>query len=297
MVAIALLLASATATFAQVMLPYTQDFETATFVTGGGQGMPGVQFLPGWYGNQVQPTPASWRIHRDTIYPNSTGRVCLAALPTATVRDTIILSMTVPANNQALISFYTASDSAHTAPNGTRSAKVNYDFSFDGGFGYTQQMPIGDTAGYPRRPTPYIQTTILAPYSVTTVGTNYSLKFRMIVSRGYGVGTAARFLFDDLDVSLIPLSLTENRTVKTNSLLIAPNPASDIISFQLRDASVKNATLLITDIAGRTVYTKNNLDLDQNQRVALPNLLDSGIYTLLIQTENSIYTQKLVVEK
>jgi hypothetical protein len=80
-------------------------------------------------------------------------------------------------------------------------------------------------------------------------------------------------------------------------LLIAPNPASDIISFQLRDASVKNATLLITDIAGRTVYTKNNLDLDQNQRVALPNLLDSGIYTLLIQTENSIYTQKLVVEK
>ncbi len=296
LVAIALLTAATTSMFAQVMLPYTQDFETVTFVTGGGQGLPGVQFIPGWYGNQVQPTPASWRIHRDTIYPNFTGRVCLAALPTATVRDTIILSMTVPANNQALITFYAASDSARTAA-GTRTAKVNYDFSFDGGFGYTQKMPIGDTAGYPRRPTPYIQQTILAPYSVNTVSTDYSLKFRIVVARGYGIGTAARFLMDDVDISLIPLTLTENRSVNTNSLVVSPNPASDIISFQLTENSVKSANLIITDIAGRVVYTQNNLDLDQNQRFTLPNTLNSGIYTILLQTKESVYTQKLVVNK
>jgi hypothetical protein len=287
------------AAYAQVMLPYTQGFENITFVTGGGAGLPGVTFIPGWYGNQVQPTPASWRIHRDTIYPNITGRVCLAALPTATVRDTIILSMTVPANNQAVVSFFAASDSAHTAnTGGTRSAKATYEFSYDGGLAYTQKAPIGDTAGLPRRPTPYMQYTYLAPYSVTTVGTDYSLKMRIIVSRGYGVGTAARFLMDDFDISLLPLSVaTENHRIKTDAILVFPTPTADIVSFRVTDSDVVDANLTITDLAGRTVFTKSKLSLAKNQLFSLPTTLQSGHYTLLLQTGESTYVHKVVVSK
>ncbi len=278
---------------AQVTLPYSQDFETATFVTGTG----GVQFIPGWYGNQVQPTPGTFRIHRDTIYPNSTGRVCLAALPTAAVRDTIILSMTVPANNQALISFYAASDSARTAT-GNRSAKVSYDFSLDGGLGYNQKTALGDTAGFPRRPTPYMPYSILAPYSLSTIGTNYSLKFRLIVSRGYGTGTAARFLMDDVNITLVPTSVaTENRQIKQSELVVFPNPANDVISFRVSDEAISDAKLVISDLTGRVVYTNDKLQLAQNQLFTLPNSLNTGNYTIAIQTASSVYVQKLVVAK
>ena len=282
--------------FAQVLLPYSQDFENVTFMTGGGIGLPGVQFIPGWYGNQVQPTPASWRIHRDTIHPNLTGRVCLAALPTATVRDTIILSMTVPAYTQANINFYTASDSAHANGPGTRSAKVNYDFSFDGGFGYTQKVALGDTSGFPRTPTPYTLQSILVPYSTTTIATNYSLKFRLVVSRGYGVGTAARFLMDDFDVTLSPVTSVENRIVKSKELVVFPNPSRDVVSFRVSDNAIHNGLLRICDIAGRVIYTKTAFDLAQNQLFTLPDALQAGNYMVTIQTDDSIYTQKLLVE-
>lgn len=280
--------------FAQITLPYTQGFENVTFVTGGGTGLPSVEFLPGWSGNQVQPTPTTYRIHRDTIYPR-TGRACLAALPTSTVKDTIILTMNVPANNSVSMSFFGASDSARTAA-GNRPAKVNYDYSFDGGATFINKTAVGDTAGFPRRPTPYIEYTINTPANLTPT-VPYSLKIRFVVTRGYGLGTAARFLMDDINIVAIPVLATERDRLNTTNLVVFPNPANETVSFRLSDRAVRNAVLTVSDLTGRTVYSQNNLNIEVNELVSLPKAFEAGHYTLILRSAENVYTQRFSVVK
>lgn len=280
--------------FAQITLPYTQGFENVTFVTGGGTGLPSVEFLPGWTGNQVQPTPTTYRIHRDTIYPR-TGRACLAALPTATVKDTIILTMNVPALHFVWMNFFAASDSARTAA-GNRPAKVSYDYSYDGGATFVNKTVLGDTAGFPRRPTPYTQYSFNTSANLTPT-VPYTLKIRFVVTRGYGLGTAARFLMDDINIFATHILATESNRVNTTSLVVFPNPANEIVSFRLSDQAIRNAVLTVSDLTGRTVYTQNNLTIEANELISLPKNFEAGHYTILLRSAENVYTQRFSVVK
>lgn len=88
------------------------------------------------------------------------------------------------------------------------------------------------------------------------------------------------------NINELPLGLTES---KTEFIGIYPNPAQDKIQFS--GATVNQ--VLIYDLAGKTVLESNNI---LNNEVSL-NHIQTGIYQVVIKTENSISTQKLVIKK
>jgi hypothetical protein len=282
----------ANAAFAQIQLTtngttdsYMQDFE-GTFTTGSH-----LDFLPNWNGNQVQPTPGSPRIHRDTINVHS-GIAALGTLPTSTVADTVVISFIAPVNAPT-VSFWAASDSARSNPGGTRPAIVYHDYSIDGGATYINKMQLGDSTSFTRVPKPYQQFTITYPsYPMPAPA---SFKVRFIVSRGAGTGTAARFIMDDFMISCSNIVATINKQQLSQNMTIIPNPSNGNINLQITDADLQNATVSVYDALGKLTYQQANITINNGTLWALPTTLAAGIYTITAQTAAAIYTQKAVV--
>jgi hypothetical protein len=263
------------------MQPHTEGFES-TFTNG-----LRVDFLPNWFGNQVQPTAGSPRIHRDTVNRYA-GAAALAALPTATVKDTIVASFTKMDASFPAISLWAASDSAKSTGSGTRSAVVYYDFSTDGGATYSAPTQLADSVYFSRVPKPYAQFNLNVPQSVCA-GT--SLKVRFIVSRGAGTGTAARFLMDD--ITFTPTTCTAiDRLTANNSLKITPNPNNG--QFRLTIEGVTQGNIELFDVMGKQVLSQNNVDLQTAWQPA--ETLAKGVYWLSVTANGDRLTQKIVVE-
>jgi Secretion system C-terminal sorting domain len=258
--------------------PYTQDFEGA--FTNGTR----IDFLPNWFGNQVQPTAGAPRIHRDTLYPHA-GAACLAALPTATVKDTIIVTYDIgTAASFATLNFWAASDSAKTAT-GSRSAVVYHDYSLDGGILYSTPTIVGDSLRFPRNVTPYQQ------YSINILGSGI-IKSRFVVSRGAGIGTAARFLMDDFRIEA-GVESVDKQQIDAHSLRIVPNPNNGVFSLNLENTNVQTADITVFDVLGKQVFTQKNIDVNAWQ---MPNRLERGVYNIVLTSENQVFTQRIVVQ-
>ncbi|MNK18558.1 hypothetical protein D3C87_367660 [compost metagenome] len=88
------------------------------------------------------------------------------------------------------------------------------------------------------------------------------------------------------NINELPLGLSGS---KIESISLYPNPAQDKIRFS--GAEVKEA--IIYDLAGKTVLETSNI-LDNE--VSL-NHIQTGIYQVVLKTENTISTQKLVIRK
>jgi Secretion system C-terminal sorting domain len=257
---------------------YTQGFED--LFTNGTR----IDFLPNWFGNQIQPTAGAPRIHRDTLYRHS-GAACLAALPTATVKDTIIVTYNMAGATTATLSFWAASDTAKTAT-GTRGAVVYHDFSLDGGILYSTPTIVGDSLRFPHAYTAYQQ------YSITVTGTGGICRSRFIVSRGSGIGAAARFLMDDFTITAGPVA-TERATVNTRALSIVPNPNNGVFQLKLdNNSATQTADIAVFDIMGKQVFQQKAADITT---FTMPNRLEKGIYNVVVRAENQVFTQRLVV--
>lgn len=70
-----------------------------------------------------------------------------------------------------------------------------------------------------------------------------------------------------------------------------PNPTNGIINFEFVENNIKKLT--ISDITGKTIIKKVNIQ--QNEMIDLSNFVN-GIYIISIQTDNKIYTTKIVKE-
>ena len=259
--------------------PYTQDFEGA-FMNG-----VRLDFLPGWFGNQVQPTAGAPRIHRDTLYPHA-GVAALAAIPTSTVKDTIIVSYSL--GNVATggtLSFWAASDSAKTAT-GSRSAVVYHDYSTDGGATYSTPTIVGDSVRFPRTVTSYQQYSISIPVSGL-------LKSRFIVSRGAGIGTAARFLMDDFMITATQILNTQQKQIDAHALRITPNPNNGVFGLNIQNNNVQTGDIEIFDMLGKQVFTQKNATINTWQ---MPNRLEVGVYNVVLNTENQVFAQRIIVQ-
>jgi uncharacterized repeat protein (TIGR01451 family) len=88
------------------------------------------------------------------------------------------------------------------------------------------------------------------------------------------------------NINHLPLGLTES---KTELIGLYPNPAQDKIQFS--GATVNQ--VLIYDLAGKVVLESNNI---LNNEVSL-NHIQTGIYQVVLKTENSISNQKLIIKK
>jgi hypothetical protein len=96
----------------------------------------------------------------------------------------------------------------------------------------------------------------------------------------------------------ITFSINENNSAFIeNTLLIYPNPVKEQarLSFEVKKTS--SLTLNITDLAGRTVFSRNYELLNQGQtEIIVPvNDLPAGLYQMILQPEDRVLmTQKFL---
>lgn len=91
-----------------------------------------------------------------------------------------------------------------------------------------------------------------------------------------------------------PTALINSRN-ESKPLTVFPNPAKDYITVSipmLKQAS----TLRILDIQGSIVFSESISSFSPEQKIINTNTLASGIYMVLLESNDEIYTQKIVIE-
>ena len=80
-------------------------------------------------------------------------------------------------------------------------------------------------------------------------------------------------------------------TLQQKGISIYPNPTNGIINFEFANNNIQQ--IIISDLTGKTIIEKVNIQ--QNEMIDLSNFV-SGIYIISIQTDNEIFTTKIVKE-
>ncbi len=84
---------------------------------------------------------------------------------------------------------------------------------------------------------------------------------------------------------------TNINNLTNNGISIYPNPTKGIINFEFADNNIQQIT--ISDITGKIIIEKSNIQ--RNKTIDLSNFAN-GIYIISIQTDNEIFTTKIVKE-
>ena len=130
----------------------------------------------------------------------------------------------------------------------------------------------------------------LAPYVV--------FRFRYfpnVGSNGY-YSSGNNFYMDRVNFSQLPAEVS---SIKSNDIdvVVAPNPTNNDAYVIVKDADNATASVTVSDIAGRTVYTASQQVSGKEARIEIPAsvLTIKGIYMVQTRTGNQTNTQKLVV--
>jgi len=86
-------------------------------------------------------------------------------------------------------------------------------------------------------------------------------------------------------------NITNITSYKQNNCKIYPNPTSGIINLEFANNNIKQIS--ISDLTGKTIIEK--VKIQQNEMIDLSNF-ESGIYIIKIQTDNEIFTTKIIKE-
>jgi hypothetical protein len=86
-----------------------------------------------------------------------------------------------------------------------------------------------------------------------------------------------------------------SRNEKEIKLIIFPNPNDGIFSVQSDSWLVGSIELLLYDSQGRLCYSQS-FDSGRLFNVTILNKLESGLYTLSVSDNHSIYSQKLIIQ-
>lgn len=136
--------------------------------------------------------------------------------------------------------------------------------------------------------------------------TAVSLPNNDILISGYtGLGTSnpdgdISEVFDGYDIWLLKLNnFTTSSTYfadsHNDSIALFPNPANDMVVISYPLLMGNNATLTISDIAGKIVF-KSIASQTKNTEVNTQNFVE-GVYLVQVQTSDFVSTRKLVVAK
>ncbi|RYZ48428.1 MAG: Omp28-related outer membrane protein [Sphingobacteriales bacterium] len=101
------------------------------------------------------------------------------------------------------------------------------------------------------------------------------------------------------EASLVqPLSINNAPSIVT-SVKLYPNPASDVVTLEMDIEKAQRVELAVINSIGQVVYTKGAAQLNAgSQSINIPvNNLPSGMYSLIIKTENGNVAQKFNVIK
>lgn len=98
---------------------------------------------------------------------------------------------------------------------------------------------------------------------------------------------------------ILPKIKNPNSANKTsNRLTLYPNPVSASITAEFETFQKDIATIFIYSVDGKLVKSIKNLKLDKGMnKITIPTIsLTKGVYTISIETQNSKWNEKLVVE-
>ncbi len=96
----------------------------------------------------------------------------------------------------------------------------------------------------------------------------------------------------------VPLGVSD-KTAGVNMFSVYPNPAADVVYVNLSVDKTTKAQITVVDALGRTVATvaENEFSAGAHKLTINTTALNSGLYTVRVQTENGALTQRLSVVK
>ena len=113
---------------------------------------------------------------------------------------------------------------------------------------------------------------------------------------GYGVSTGNNFYIDRIGVSQYPASVNNVMTSDLD-VVVVPNPTNGDAFVIVKDASNTTARVIVSDIAGKVIYTTSEQIVSNEARILIPlsAIAVKGIYMVQTITGSQAKTQKLVV--
>ncbi|RYD57427.1 MAG: T9SS type A sorting domain-containing protein [Sphingobacteriales bacterium] len=102
------------------------------------------------------------------------------------------------------------------------------------------------------------------------------------------------FLVSNSKKTIKPVPASVMNVAEGVAFTIYPNPAKNKTAIQWNSNSTADAAIIVTDIAGKTVY--NNTVKAQGETVIDLSQLNKGLYFINVSSANTQQTQKLVVE-
>lgn len=94
--------------------------------------------------------------------------------------------------------------------------------------------------------------------------------------------------------TIVPVTSGINNISGKAAFTAYPNPATDVININWASLSEDAATIHITDISGKTVFS-SEVKMDKNTAINISNI-QPGFYFLNVETESGSNTQKLLIQ-
>ena len=98
------------------------------------------------------------------------------------------------------------------------------------------------------------------------------------------MNTPAYFCMDDITLSSVGIS-----EIVASNISVFPNPAKNFVVVKADNITEIN----ITDLSGKVVCRKK---LNASEEKINVSIFESGIYIISVKNDNSVYTQKLIIE-
>ena len=113
---------------------------------------------------------------------------------------------------------------------------------------------------------------------------------------GYGISTGNNFYIDRINFANSPVSVA-NVNMGSLDAAVVPNPTNGDAFVVIRDASNSEATVTVSDITGKVIYTVKEQINGNEARIEIPQsaIEVKGIYMVHVTTGGLSKTQKLVV--
>ena len=122
------------------------------------------------------------------------------------------------------------------------------------------------------------------------------LNLNIEVGEGYAIDGQGRYYhYEGTQTLSLPITFEqkENEELTNNSLLVYPNPVSDIINVQLQSFNYQVNHIALYNITGQEVYSSAPLD---TKRFPIPvHNLAEGFYIMSVQTDGGVLSKKIEV--
>ena len=199
-----------------------------------------------------------------------------------------------------LVDAYLTFDVAYAQYNSTYPDGLRIDVSTDCGQSFNSTIYTKQGAVLATAPD---QTTSFAPNSSAewrrdsidlSPYLNSSVAFRFVAECAYGNS----LYIDNINISTNSnISIVESAGL-SEAILIAPNPASNLVFLKANFNASKHIGVEILDISGKTLLKENwqNAAQGNDYQLDLSNISE-GVYFIRLKSENEIATKRLVVRK